>query len=140
MELIELLEKNLGKKIKSLDRPREKRIYIEISPEDLRFAAEFLFNSMKCRFSTASGMDEEEHFEILYHFSLDSKGIFINLRVKTERKKPEVDTISDIIKGARWIEREMHELLGVNFKGNEELGNLLLSRDYRGPKHPLRKK
>jgi len=140
MELRQLLEKNLGKKIKSINSPRDRRIYIEIAPEDLRFASEFLFNSLKCRFSTASGMDEESWFEILYHFSLDTKGTFISLRVKTDKNRPEVDTLSDIIKGARWIEREMHELLGVNFKGNEDLKNLLISGNYKGTRHPLRKK
>ncbi len=139
-EILELIKKKLGKNIIEIKQPRKKRVYIEIKREALRPAADFLFNSLKCRFSTASGIDEKDFFEILYHFSLDPKGLFINLRVKTDKDRPEVETVADIIKGARWIEREMHELMGVGFKGREDLKNLLLSSDYRGPAHPLRKK
>ncbi|MGM0568665.1 MAG: NADH-quinone oxidoreductase subunit C [Elusimicrobiota bacterium] len=140
MEQVELIKKKLGKKILKIKSPNKKRIYMDISPEALRPAADFLFNSLKCRFSTASGIDEKDWFEVIYHFSLDLKGVFINLRVKTDKKRPQVDTISDIIKGARWIERELHELMNVSFSGNEDMRPLLLSDDYKGPDNPLRKK
>ena len=77
--------------------------------------------------------------EILYHFSHDKEGILISFKVKLDKKKPVVDTIADIITGAKWIEREMHELLGIEFTGNDDMRFLLLSPDYKGRQFPLRK-
>jgi len=41
--------------------------------------------------------------------------------------------------GALWIEREMHELLGVNFPGHPNLKKLLLPDDWPDGVYPLRK-
>lgn len=139
MELLQIIKRNFGKKIVDIKIVNEKRIYIEVPADYIRIAVDFLFNQMKLRFVIATGIDEKDYMEILYHFSFDQKGIIISLRIKFDRDKPHVDTIADIIKGAKWIEREMHELLGLNFKGNEDLRNLLLSEDYKGREFPLRK-
>jgi NADH:ubiquinone oxidoreductase subunit C len=138
-ETLDIIKKNFGKKILNIKVHNKKRIYIEISPEYIKSAVEFMFNRLKCRFSIATGTDEREYIEILYHFSFDRKGIFYTLRTKIDSKKPEIETITDIIKGAKWIERELHELMGISFKGNDDLRNLLLSPDYKGRKCPLRK-
>lgn len=139
MELLEIIKKNFGKKLIETKIVNDKRIYVEVETDYLRSAAEFLFNQLKCRFCIASGVDERDYMEILYHFSLDTQGVLISLRVKFDRNKPQVDTVADIISGAKWIEREMHELLGIDFIGNEDLRNLLLSSEYKGKKYPLRK-
>ena len=139
MELLKIIKKNFGKKIKDIKIVNDKRIYIEVPHDYIRTAADFLFNQMKMRFAIASGVDEKEWMEIVYHFSFDKEGVMVNLRIKFDRDKPEVDTITDIIKGAKWIEREMHELLGIDFKGNNDLRGLLLSKDYKGKKCPLRR-
>jgi NADH-quinone oxidoreductase subunit C len=139
MEALGIIKKNFGKKILEVKVHNEQRVYIEVPAGFLRSAAEFLFSQMKCRLSTVSGIDEKDHMEIIYHFSLDPTGVFFNLKVKADKENPAVDTVTDIIKGAKWIEREMHELLGIDFKGNEDLRPLLLSDAYKGKKFPLRK-
>lgn len=139
MELLKIIKKNFGKKILDIKIVNEKRIYIEVPPDYIRTAADFLFNRVKLRFVIASGVDEKDWMEIVYHFSFDKNGVMINLRIKFDRNKPEVDTIADIIKGAKWIEREMHELLGIDFKGNDDMRELLLSKEYKGKEFPLRK-
>jgi NADH-quinone oxidoreductase subunit C len=138
-ETLDIIKKNLGKKILDIKIHNEKRVYIEISSGDIRPAAEFMFNRLKCRFSIATGTDEREYLEILYHFSFDRKGIFFTLRTKLDPKAPEIDTLTDIITGTKWIERELHELMGISFTGNDDLRNLLLSPDYKGRDYPLRK-
>jgi NADH:ubiquinone oxidoreductase subunit C len=139
MEILNIIKKNLGEKIEDIKIVNPRRVYIQVPPDYIRSAADFLFNQMKFRFATASGIDEKDFMEILYHFSLDKQGVFVSLRVKLDFSKPEVDTITDIITGAKWIEREMHELLGIDFKGNNDLRSLLLSESYKGKKFPLRK-
>ena len=64
----------------------------------------------------------------------------ISLRVLTGNKeKPEMESITSIIKGAEWIEREIWELLGVNFKGHPNLKRLLLDKTWPEGKYPLRR-
>jgi NADH-quinone oxidoreductase subunit C len=96
---------------------------------------------MRARFSIATGSDTVKGIEILYHFSFDSRGgVFISLRVLLEDKKhPCIDSLTPVFKAADWIEREIHELLGVDFKGHPKLAHLLLVEDWPEGKYPLRK-
>ena len=41
---------------------------------------------------------------------------------------------------AEWIEREIWEMLGINFKGHPNLKRLLLAEDWPEDKYPLRNK
>ncbi len=131
-------EKLSGKIISWVERS-PKRIYFSVKPGDIREVTVFLFKELGLRFATASGYDTPGGIEILYHFSLDKEGIIFSVRVLLEDKeKLEIDSIGNLFKGAEWIEREIWELLGVNFKGHPNLKHLLLIDDWPEGKHPLR--
>ncbi|MBU3958752.1 MAG: NADH-quinone oxidoreductase subunit C, partial [Candidatus Omnitrophica bacterium] len=116
-----------------------RRIYISIKPQDLKGAVSSLFKDLGLRFVTASGQDTTKGMEILYHFSFDKTGEIFSLRVLMEdKKKPEIDSIAPLFVGAEWIEREMWELLGINFIGHPNLKRLLLAEDWPEGKYPLR--
>ena len=116
-----------------------KRVYIEITPESLTKVASYVFKDLGARFNIASGVDLRHHMEILYHFTIEEINLLISLRVKLSKEKLEIDSLAPIFKGANWIEREMHELLGINFKGHPELKRLLLSDDWPEGIYPLRR-
>ena len=113
-----------------------KRIYATIPADSLRAAAGFLFHDLAARFIIASGFDNGKNIEVLYHFSLDSAGEVVSLRVYLERNKPEVDSLVPLFRGAFWIEREIWEILGVNFLGHPRLEKFLLSEDWPESYHP----
>ncbi|NQT95329.1 MAG: NADH-quinone oxidoreductase subunit C [Candidatus Omnitrophica bacterium] len=117
----------------------EKRVYIEIKPESITRVARYIFKDLGARFNIASGVDVRTHFEILYHFIVEDINLIISLRVKLDKKKPEIDSLAVIFKGANWIEREMHEMLGINFKGHPDLRRLLLPDDWPEGVYPLRR-
>ncbi|MDI6641206.1 MAG: NADH-quinone oxidoreductase subunit C [Elusimicrobiota bacterium] len=48
--------------------------------------------------------------------------------------------MTPIIKGAEWIEREIWEMLGINFKNHPNLKRLLLATDFPEGIYPLRQK
>jgi NADH:ubiquinone oxidoreductase subunit C len=114
------------------------RVYIEIKPKSITRVAGYVFNDLKARFNIASGMDARRHIEILYHFILEDINLLISLRVKLPRDKAEIDSLVSVFEAANWIEREMHELLGINFKGHPDLRKLLLPDDWPEGSYPLR--
>lgn len=139
MNTIDRIKEKLGNKVKKFVEYNPKRFYVDISPSDIVDAAEILFNDVKLRFIIATGTDRRDGVEILYHFSDDKTGKIVSIRVLiSDKEKPEIDTISNVIKGAEWIEREMWELLGINFKGHPNLKHLLLNDDWPENDYPLR--
>ncbi|UCD55221.1 MAG: NADH-quinone oxidoreductase subunit C [Candidatus Omnitrophota bacterium] len=116
-----------------------KRVYIEIKPESIRKVAKYIFKDLGARFNIASGMDGREDMEILYHFILEDINLLISFRVKLEKPKLEIDSLVPVFEAANWIEREIHELLGINFKGHPDLRKLLLADDWPKDVYPLRR-
>lgn len=137
-ELLNSLKDKFKGTIKDFFDKSTYRVYIEIDPKNIKEVVEYLFIDLEARFNIASGMDTGTHFEILYHFTIERLSLLVSIRVKLNGNKPSVDSISSIIKGAEWIEREMHELLGIDFPGNDNLQRLLLSDDWPEGVYPLR--
>lgn len=129
----------LGDKITAWEEKSALRVYFSVNKEDVLEATKLLFKEFGLRFSTASGIDMPGGFEILYHYSFDKSGEIFSMRVFIEDKKnPEIDAITPVFPGAEWIEREMWEMLGINFKGHPNLKRLLLAEDWPEGKYPLR--
>lgn len=139
MSIKEQIREKLGNKIINWYEHSARRIYLSIQPKDLKETARILFKELAFRFSTASGTDTPAGIEILYHFSFDRSGEIFSLRVLIEdKKKPEIDSLTSVFVAAEWIEREIWELLGVNFIGHPNLKHLLLIDDWPEGKYPLR--
>ena len=116
-----------------------KRVYIEIKPESIVKTVKYIFKELGARFNIASGMDARHHMEILYHFTLDKINLLVSLRVILKKTKLEIDSIAPLFEGANWIEREMHEVLGIDFKGHPDMRRLLLPDDWPEGVYPLRR-
>jgi Ni,Fe-hydrogenase III component G len=115
-----------------------RRVYLEVRSEALVAVATQLFRELGARFNTASGVDTRTHLEILYHFTIEEIDLLVSVRVKLDRDHPSVDTLTGVIKATDWIEREMHELLGVDFRGRPRLERLLLPEQWPEGVCPLR--
>ncbi len=139
LEIIENIKVRAGKDLLDLNDRSEKRVYVTIKKEILPKIAKYLFSDVKARFSTASGVDTRKAIEILYHFSIDEIGLIVSLRIILDKPNLEAESLTSIIKCAEWIEREIHELLGVNFKGHPNLTHLLLKDDWPKENYPLRR-
>lgn len=134
-----MLNDKLGKRIKEIKKHNNRRIYITIDKSELKECARIIFKDLDARYIIASGIENFDSFEILYHFGFDKEGTIVALRVYLDKEKPEVDSLTDIVPGISYIEREMWELLGINFAGHPELKHFLLSDDWKEGNYPLRK-
>jgi len=118
----------------------EKRIYVDIDPKDIIEFSQYLFDKIQARFIIASGVDTPRGgIEILYHFDFFQLPQVFSLRVFLEKPKPEIESLANSIPGTKWIEREMAELLGIQFKNHPDMKRLLLPADWPEGKYPLRR-
>jgi NADH-quinone oxidoreductase subunit C len=80
--------------------------------------------------------DLEGRFEVVYNLmsSQTYNRIFVKVAVDDGQKVP---TVKDIFLGAEYPEREVNDLFGVVFEGNEQSDRFLLPDDWVG--YPLRK-
>jgi Ni,Fe-hydrogenase III component G len=138
-EVLDGIKTNFKEDIVDFVDKSSKRVYIEIHPESLVRVASYVFKDLEARFHIASGLDARTHLEILYHFSVEQLNLLISLRVKLDKENPQVPSLAPVFKGASWIEREMHELLGIDFVGHPDLRRLLLADEWPEGVYPLRR-
>jgi NADH-quinone oxidoreductase subunit C len=138
-DFINELNDRFSGKIRKTSELKQNRITVLIDPGSLFNISEFLFKEKKFRFIIASGLHTREGFEILYHYSLDTTGHIINLQVILPHENPEIDSLTKLFSAAEWIEREIHELLGIKFKGHPNLVKLLSKENWPEGTYPYRK-
>ena len=99
-----------------------------------------MYHDQYFRFIIASALQTKKGFEIYYHFSFDSTGLILNLHVILPEAKPEIESLTVLFEGASWIEREMHEILGINFLNHPNLEKLISQGNWAEGVYPYRKK
>ncbi len=104
--------------------------------EICRFLKDDPETAMDC-LGNESGVDYKDRIEVVYHlFSYQYRHTAV-LKVKLPRDRPSVATLEGLWNSANWMEREIFDLLGVNFDGHSDLRRLLMPEDWPG--YPLRK-
>ena len=94
---------------------------------------------LEVHFQIASGVDTPTAIEILYHWGFDKYDCIVTIVTKMDRDKPSVESVAGICSGTEWIEREMNELLGIEFKNHPDMRHLLLADDWPEGVYPLRR-
>jgi len=77
-----------------------------------------------------------ERFEVVYHLLSVTKNHRIRVRVSTDEEAA-VPSVTGLWPVAGWLEREVFDLYGVIFEGNDDLRRILTDYGFRG--HPFRK-
>ena len=81
-------------------------------------------------------LDEGREFEVVWQFRSLSKNLYA--RVNTRLADGEgVDSATRTFASANYLEREVYDLFGIDFRGHPNLKRILLPQEYEG--HPLRK-
>jgi NADH-quinone oxidoreductase subunit C len=77
-----------------------------------------------------------ERFEVVYHLLSVTKNHRIRVRVSTDEDMA-VPSVTGLWPVAGWLEREVFDMYGVIFEGNDDLRRILTDYGFRG--HPFRK-
>ncbi len=127
-------------KLIDLQQPRDNRIYLSCEGENSYEVSRFLFEDVRARFVSATGIDSDDCFEILYHYSYDQTGCVVTVRAFIrDRENPAIESILPFLPAAEWIEREIHDILGIDFRNHPNLRRLILADDWPEGVYPLRK-
>ncbi len=86
-------------------------------------------------FLQLSAIDWKDHFDILVHLLSTRDGHKLFLRCRVEKENAEIETISNIFRGAEWHEREVYDLFGIQFRNHRDMRRIFLNNDFPG--HPL---
>ena len=140
-DLEKILNSELNTKIKS-SLIKHNQIYLKIDEADLTEVILFLKTNSKTKFRqlidiTAVDFPENEiRFKLVYLLLSHefNQRIIIEIDVK---EKEIVGSITSIFPAANWMEREVFDMYGIDFKDHPDLRRILTDYGFEG--HPLRK-
>lgn len=133
--LIEILEKN-GSKIIRHD---ENIIIALVSNKKLKKVAKELFDA-GCYYATGVGVDERPKngaFAMYHILNCEDEKRYVIIKTFAEELK--IPSITPVICGANWAEREAMDMIGIEFEGHPEPERLIMPDDWPNGVYPLRK-
>ena len=87
--------------------------------------------------SSVDHFGEEPRFEMVYELYSLGPGLHLRLKTKVSEDNLEVPTVSNIWATANWHEREVYDMMGIEFANHPDLRRILMWDGY--PFYPLRK-
>ncbi|MEN3035314.1 MAG: NADH-quinone oxidoreductase subunit C [Candidatus Methanosuratincola sp.] len=83
-----------------------------------------------------TGVDMKEGIDLLLHLG---SSLMVTVRVRLDLSDPKIASVSDILPGAEMREREVRDLLGVEFEGHPSPVRFMVSEDWPAGVYPLRR-
>jgi NADH-quinone oxidoreductase subunit C len=114
---------------------RKRRIILSIEKNSLRSISKWLNKQGFSHLSAISATDwpEKNSIEVTYLLWSYEQKILISLKSMIPRDQAMIDSVVPIwADNAQVHERELHELFGINFEGNDDLSPLFVD-DWDGP-------
>ena len=118
------------------------QLYIDIDSKNIISTILFLKTNMKCRFkqlidiTAADYPSRDQRFKIIYLLLSHENNLRIIININIEENES-VPSLTKIFPSANWMEREVFDMYGVNFKDHPDLRRILTDYGFEG--HPLRK-
>jgi NADH-quinone oxidoreductase subunit C len=139
-ELLKSLVEALGRKLHDQTEFRGETTFT-IAASDLREIAAFCRDKLSFDYlidiTSIDNFGEDARFEIVYHLYSMPHAVHLRLRLKIPEEAVAVDTVSDVWPTANWHEREIYDMMGIEFNGHPDLRRILMWDGY--PFYPLRK-
>jgi len=116
-------------------------LVLMIAPAELEHIAE----QLKTRFAfdvfldvtAVDWPDQPLRFQVVHHFYSTAHTVRVRLSMRVSEAEPVVPTLRPLYGSAGYMERECHDMYGIQFAGNDDLRPILLYEGFEG--HPLRK-
>ena len=89
------------------------------------------------RLGNLTAVDWKDHIEMVYHLYNMEENVKLEVKAALDSAAPVIESATSLYAGAEFEEREVYDLMGVEFLGHPDLRRILMPDDY--PAHPLRK-
>ena len=89
------------------------------------------------RLGNLTAVDWKDHIEMVYHLYNMEENVKLEVKAALDSAAPVIESATSLYPGAEFEEREVYDLMGVEFLGHPDLRRILMPDNY--PAHPLRK-
>ncbi len=112
---------------------------LKIDKDYLLEVCRYLFHKKHLRFGgIIAEQDDTRRLYYLFYLNKDQKALM--LEIEDEVSPRPIPSISTVIHGADWIEREIEDLFGIGFRGHPRLGDFVIHNESWGKTiKPMRK-
>ncbi len=146
---MEMEKKKVLEKLKQKFPEKIKEISVQFGDENVLIESGFLLGivqflknepyayNMLLDLTCVDYKGQQQRFEMVYHlYSLNNKQ---RLRIKTRlsEKDLSIDSLTSLWENANWLEREVYDMFGVQFRGHPDLRRIFMYEGFEG--YPLRK-
>jgi membrane-bound hydrogenase subunit beta len=152
LEEVTELFKETGKKIRVQskmagvkNKVERKSLWIDVDRDTLLQIVQLLVdnNPEFPHFCVASASDMGDTVEVNYHFTINFgkplEEIQITFKVTIPKKDLWLPTLTKIVPGTLFSERELHEMMGIEIKGLKDTRHLFLTTDFPEGVYPWRR-
>ncbi len=140
-KVIEELKKKFPEKIKEIS--------VQFGDETILIERNSLYNivrflkdkpysySMLLDLTCVDYKGQEPRFEMVYHLFSIPNLQRLRIKVRLSEEDLTIDSLTSLWKNANWLEREVYDMFGVDFKGHPDLRRIFMYDGFEG--YPLRK-
>ncbi len=142
LKLEDLLRGKMAKMIEVSVSPPSLRVIATFSPKHVEIASILMGLFDHVHVSTLTARDDGQQFELIYHLLLDYQipcDVVVEIPRSEGELKPKVPSMTAILPAANIYEREVHDLMGIEFTGHPDLRRLILPENWPEDQFPLRK-
>lgn len=139
---LNLLKDKFGPAILRADLPADGRLFVYIEPAAVRDVCRYVFGDLDARYIISIGADDRPFsgkFMVAHNFAFDPEKLLVSVLVHVPADNPKLDSISGVVPAANWAEREIRDMVGVEFEGHCYPKRLVLPDGWPDGVHPLRK-